>query len=203
MGKVASTGRSMTGQRTKPDPRRGYTFSVLNGPTFAETDRPAFWTNDTALVPPQYSPGNPPDMESLPLHTFPLIEDFTIRVETMTDPNGHSLFGYGVRFFSPTLGYLASFPWWDHAEQDLARADFRMPLGSFEAPYCDLEQGWEIVIAERGILVYVLEGRFDQRRVDGYEIWFKVHKTHYIEQWREALLASRQLVEASRKPHGA
>lgn len=135
-------------------------------------------------------------MESLPLTSFPFIEDFTIRMETMIGLNGQSWYGYSIHFFSPTFGYLAGFPWRDHAERDLARADFRIPLGTFEAPYCDLDQGWEIVIAERGILVYVLQGGFDQRRINGYEIWFKVRKTLYIEQWQEAMLASRQLVEA-------
>jgi hypothetical protein len=174
-----------------------FTFSVLNGPTFALRDRPPLWQNATALLPSAYEEANPPDIDSLPLQTFPLIDDFEIRLETMLDKSGQSLMGYHVVFFSPALGYLASFPWWDHADAALARADFSIPLGNAESLYYDLEQSWEIVIAARDDFVYILEGKFDAREVDGYEVWFKVLKDRYLDQWRNAILACKQALEST------
>lgn len=179
-------------------PRRAYTFTVLDGPTYDERDRPPSWTNRDPLAPPGYTPVSPPDMERLPLDAFPLIEDVEVRLVDRRDAGGRSRFGYHVRFVSPTLGDLGGFPWWDHAERDLARDDAAIPLGPFERPFSDVEQGWEIVIAARGALMYILGGAFDQRKVDGYHQWFSVRKARYIAQWERAIAASQRLRETAR-----
>ncbi len=183
---MATTGRAR-------HPRRAYTFTVLDGPTYGKKERPPFWANARPLLPADYSPANPPDMARLPLDAFPLIEDIEVRLEAMRDGGGRARFGYTVRFFSPALGYVASFPWWDHAERDLARADFAIPLGSFVHPFMDTEQGWEIVIAARGGLVYILEGQSDQRAVEGYDRWFTAPKARYLAQWDRAIAACKRL----------
>ena len=118
-----------------------FTFSVLNGPIFAFKDRPQFWHNATALLPTIYVEANPPDIDSLPLESFPLIDDFEVRLEMLLGRRGESRAGHNVVFFSPSLSYLAYFPWAD-AVRALARADFQIPLGDPESLYSDLDQGW-------------------------------------------------------------
>src|SRR5215467_194776 len=96
-----------------------YIFHVLGGSTYNEKERPQFWHNEIPLLCDDYHRGNPPDMTQLPLHQFPLIEDFQVILEDMRDSQGQSFFGYHVHFYSPSRGYIASFPWWDNAEKDL------------------------------------------------------------------------------------
>ena len=79
------------------------------------------------------------DMKLLPLHQFPLIEDFQVILEEMRDTKERDFFGYHVRFHSSSRGYIASFPWWDCAEKDMRRDDFSTPLGDFMTPFSDLE----------------------------------------------------------------
>lgn len=193
-----------------------YTYRVLGGLSYSESDRPPSWSNDSPLLCKDYSPGNAPKMESLPLNAFPLIDDFEIKLEDTIDETGNSVFGYQVRFFSPTLGYIASFPWWDNATHDLVKDEFwvlsehtgedlrygdpnyhpdrpvSVPLGNFNNPYTALEQGWEIVIAQCDRYVYVLEGNFDQRK--GYHSWFKVSLERYLRQWQAVKTVCKELI---------
>lgn len=67
-----------------------------------------------------------------------------------------------------------------------------IPLGDFITPFSDLDQGWEIVIAEYEGYVYVLEGLFDYSRIKGYDTWFKVPKNLYLSKWQEAIRACRR-----------
>lgn len=186
-----------------------YTYQILGGGEYTEANRPCRWSNETPLRCKGYEPGNAPkNMKALPLEDFPLIKDFEIVLEAMIDETGYPPFGYHVMFFSPSLGYIASFPWWDNATRDLAKDEFwvlgehngsdwrydhpefhpdrpiSIPLGSFDDPYTALEQGWEIVIAQHDMYVYVLEGGMDKRRLKGYHSWFKVSLDRYLEQWQ-------------------
>lgn len=170
-----------------------HVFHVLGGPTYTQQQRPHFWDNETPLLYKGYHMGNPPDMRHLPLHLFPLIEDFQVILEEMRDDGGRALSGYHIHFMSPSHGYIASFPWWDHAEHELQREDFSIPLGDFAVPFSDVEQGWEIVIAEHDRHVYVLEGQFDQSTINGYHIWFKVPKSLYLSEWQKTIQACRHM----------
>jgi hypothetical protein len=188
----------------------------LGGKEYTQANRPCNWFNDKPLICKDYQPGNPPkNMKGLPLKSFPLIHDFQIVLESVIDETGISTFGYHVMFFSPTLGYIASFPWWDNANHDLAKDEFWVaskrnrtdlrcsyrsfdpakpicvPLGTFDKPYIGLEQGWEIVIAQHDQYVYVLEGVFDKRILKGYHSWFKVSLNQYLEKWQ----AIKKLIE--------
>jgi hypothetical protein len=154
-------------------------FQVLNGPTYTHENRPPFWQNEKALLANEY------ELEHAPLADFPLIEDFEVQLESYTKAPD---FGYHIHFFSPSRGYMASFPWWDGAERALIRDDFTIPLGH---PFSDVEQGWEIVIAAKDDFVYVLEGDFDDRAAD-YHTWFKVRQDLYLAQWQNAIQACRE-----------
>jgi hypothetical protein len=167
--------------------QESFEFVVLNGPTYTQNDRPPSWRNESSLI---ISRDDPPDLENAPLADFPLIEDFEVRLEEFRE-SGKSWFGYHLFLFSRLRGYIAGFPWWDHAERDLARDDFRIPLGDFEHPYSDIEQGWEIVIATKDDIVYVLEGDFDTPVDEGYHTWFKVDKGVYLSEWEKAIALCR------------
>lgn len=187
---------------------RECTFKILGGLEYTEASRPSYWSNDTPLIWKQTR-----NMKALALESFPLIEDFEIVLESMIDETGNSIFGYHVMFFSPTNGYVASFPWWDNATSDLVKNEFwvlgehsgtdlrhgdpnydparpvSIPLGTFDNPYTGLEQSWEIVIAQHDMYVYVLEGSLEQFRrkkkyYREYHTWFKVFLDRYLEQWQ-------------------
>ena len=87
--------------------------------------------------------------------------------------------------FQREAGYIASFPWWDHAELDLYRPSFTFPE--------DFEQGWQIEIFDEGEYTYVLESDFDHPEA-GYHSWFKVRKEHYLAEWQAAIEASHEIV---------
>ncbi len=186
------------------------TFKILGGLEYTEANRPSYWSNDTPLICTENSLRN---IKALPLENFPLIEDFEIVLESMVDETGNSIFGYHVMFFSPTYGYIASFPWWDNVTRDLASDEFwvlgehsgadlrygdpnysparpvSIPLGTFDDPYTGLEQSWQIFIARHENFVYVLEGSLEQFRrkkkyYTKYHTWFKVFLDRYLEKWQ-------------------
>lgn len=162
-------------------------YQVLNGPTYSENDRPSFWENEQPLMLDDTGMTmHSVQLAHAPLDEFPLIEDFEVLLEFY-----YSDFGYHVRFFSSVRGFIASFPWWDHAEHSLIKDGFTIPLGSFEHPAHDVEQGWEILIAAKDDLVYVLEGDFDNPSA-GYSSWFKVRQDVYLAEWQKAIAACRE-----------
>jgi hypothetical protein len=174
-------------------------FTVLGKDLhYTRQTRPSFWHNDIPY------PGKillPLDAKTFPLQKFPLIEDFEVILERMEivpeNAKGASRipFGYHVYFFSPSRGYIAGFPWWDHAEKDLQRDTFTIPLGDFQHPYTNLEQGWKIMIIKHDAFIYVLEADFDRMEIEGYRTWFKVAEQTYLNQWQSAIQACRQLDE--------
>ncbi len=172
-------------------------FTVLGGMTYSHQNRPPSWHNETLLF---WDTSVREDMGDLPLHMFPLIADFEVLLEKMEvlpeegTGNRRCPFGYQIHFFSSPRGYIASFPWWDHAEQDLRREGFSVPLGTLSQPYSDLEQGWIIAIASSDSFVYVVEGDFDRVIVDhSYHTWFKVPEDRYLSQWQRAIQTCHQL----------
>jgi hypothetical protein len=173
-------------------------FEVLGGPTYSKDDRPPFWKNEIPLRVDGMVRHNPPPMDRLPFAFFPLIKDFEVRLEVMKYRGEPELaaaarrIGYNVRFFSPARGYIADFAWWDHAERDLIRDDFRIPLGDLKDPYSDSDQGWEINIVSRDDYVYILEGNADAPVDEGYSSWFKVNMGTYLAEWQKAIELCRK-----------
>lgn len=120
------------------------------------------------------------DLKSLDLSIFPLINDFTVRlIDT-------EIFGKQVDYFSPKEGVLTSFPWWDNVDMDIKNWTVKnIPLGTAETPFDDLEQGWQVLIFQDGIYVYILEG--DEPGCEEFSSWYKVSLEKYTEEWQKVL----------------
>jgi len=166
-------------------------FQVLGGPAYSKDDRPPFWKNERPLRIDGMVRHNPPPMERLPIAFFPLIRDFEVRLEDIK-VQGESTLGYTVHFFSPARGYIADFYLGDHAERDLIRDDFKIPLGDLQKPFFDSDQGWEITIASNDDYVYILEGDADAPADKGYFAWFKVSRETYLAEWQKAIELCRK-----------
>ncbi len=173
-----------------------YIYQVLGGPSYTSKELPSNWENETPLLLSSYRAANAPEMKLLPLEEFPLISDFEIWLICFLD-SGQAPLGYHVSFFSPSHGFIASFPWWDHVENTLSMEKFEIPVGNFKFPYTDVEQGWEIVIAKDKSFVYVMQGQLGQRKFDGYPIWFKVSKKDYFTKWNKAIELCKKLKESN------
>jgi hypothetical protein len=76
----------------------------------------------------------------------------------MSDPDGSR-----IGFWTPDQAIIASFPWWDHADCDLARLpEGWMPLAPEPGVrYDDSEQGWFLSTTEHDGSVYVFESDLD------------------------------------------
>jgi hypothetical protein len=125
-------------------------------------------------------------LQTIDLTMFPEITDFTIQTEATKK------FGLRLFFASPTHGLLASFPWWDHVDRDIAtwsRAD--IPIGTMSKPYFDLEQEWHMVIFQKRHHVYVLQGKDPAPGYDHllFFAWFRVLYQTYSDAW--AMILSR------------
>lgn len=81
-------------------------------------------------------------------------------VECVLYATGHQSMGVHVKVIARE-GTIATFPWWDHADRDLARiADRWIPD---DGEVCDdLEQGWYLAVRRDGDLVYVFDSDFDR-----------------------------------------
>jgi hypothetical protein len=120
------------------------------------------------------------DIASLDLSQFPTVSDF--RLDLRDGPLGPHLF-----FTSDDLGTLAGFPWWDGVVTGLERMTVAdIPLGTIQEPYCDLDQGWTILIFETSGYVYVRQGGEDRYT---YRSWFRVTRTRYVREWVQAIAA--------------
>lgn len=119
-------------------------------------------------------------IKSLNLINFPLLEDFSIKViDTKT-------LGKHIYYFSEKEGVLTSFPWWDNVEVDIKNWDIKnIPLGSLDAPFDDLDQGWQVLIFKDIEYVYILEG--DEPGCEEFKSWYKVPLEKYINEWKRVL----------------
>ncbi len=166
-------------------------FQILNGPTYTDDDRPPFWRNEKPLMVPYLKDCLWLDMKQAPLADFQLVEDFELRLEfVLKIPE----FGYHARFYSAPRGYISTFGWRDHIERDLIRENFKIPLGNFDRPYHDIDEGWEIHIALVDDSVYVLEGNGEGNDdvPSVYHSWYKVRKDLYLAEWQKAIQACRE-----------
>ncbi|HET7710794.1 MAG TPA: hypothetical protein VFL80_02590 [Thermoanaerobaculia bacterium] len=109
-----------------------------------------------------------------------LVADFAVELRQMEDA------GQLIHFVSPSLGELAWFPEWEHAERDLRHLTlFDIPVGTPEEPFEDTGEGWRIVIFAEGDFVYSLEG--DSPRATHFPRRYRVPRGRYLAAW-EALL---------------
>lgn len=188
-------------------------WKILGGKSYTRKEAPSGWHNDTAIsysrlhishsqlpfVDPErhdhFIKANVLDPKQLPLHTFPLIEDFeVILCATLSNrSNEENQLRYRAGFFSPSRGWLTIFRYGNFTPQDLSESHFTIPCGDFTTPYCDYDQGWAILIAERDEMVYILTGNFEKLlEKKGYHTWFKVEKSRYYHQWEKAIDLCRQ-----------
>ena len=127
----------------------------------------------------------------LPSESYTSIGDFEIRLKP-----AESL-GLHLQFASTARGTLASFPWWDDVDADLAAWTLKdIPMGSTESPFDDCEQGWQILIWEADGWVYVAEG--DEPCCETFRTTFRVNRGQYVEAWGSVLERSRELRISSR-----
>lgn len=141
-------------------------------------------TNERFEQEPLILPGDNPDLQSIDLARFPLIDDFQVTFEKWGPLGKH------VIFRSPSKGILASFDGWDHADRDLSKMEENdIPCGTMYEPFGDCEQSWPILIFENDEWVYVLEG--GETGVQPFHSWFKVRKELYVASWLHLVGASR------------
>ena len=117
----------------------------------------------------------------LPMNDL-LIDDFSIALREDGDGGMH------VYFLSRARGVLAGFPYWDHADRDLRHFTLEdVPFGPEERPYEDADEGWRIVVFQRGSLVHVWEG--DDPSSEDYSRRFAVDFDRYWAAWSEVIAA--------------
>ena len=110
------------------------------------------------------------------------IDDFSIALREDGEGGRH------VYFVSRARGVLAGFPYWDHADRDLRHFSLEdVPFGPEERPYEDADEGWRIVVFQRGTQVHVWEG--DDPSSEKYQRRFVVEADRYWAAWSEVITA--------------
>ncbi len=170
-------------------------FQVLDGPTYTEENRPPFWENAIPMDNEHFH--NIKNMfldpQSLPLHLFPLVEDFEFLLERVInkyEDGKETSSNVYIHLFSPSHGYLAHFL--DDTVKAMHRSNFLLPHGNFDAPYYNLDQGWHIMLFEDGRHIYILTGNWE-RNPNGFETWFRVEKVLYDRQWERTIERCRDI----------
>lgn len=172
-------------------------FQVLEGPTYTDENRPPFWENDVPMDEEHFHSikNTVFDPQQLPLHLFPLIEDFEISLERCIEKYEDGVeedSDVYLHLFSPSRGYLAHFL--DSSLQRMRQSNFFLPDGNFDTPYYTLDEGWHIMLFEDNEYVYTLTGNWE-RHPNSFEIWFKVEKHLYYRQWERAIERCRDISE--------
>jgi hypothetical protein len=125
--------------------------------------------------------------------------------------NGSSPLGWHAHVTDPDGDVLLSFPWTDHVDRILAKADpVELPVSVSEEGWDDLDQGWWGRVLLVGNDVYVAEtdldalldvaspNRLDNPApgvvlVDGVEVrWNVVGRQSWDEAWKQAVEACRR-----------
>jgi hypothetical protein len=108
------------------------------------------------------------------------VDDFAIELREMEDC------GKIVHFISASLGELAWFPAWEHADRDLHHfVASDVPIGPIDEPFEDRDEGWRIVIFDEGGYVYVLED--DRPNGTRFPRRFRVPRNLYLFAWAAAI----------------
>lgn len=180
--------------------------TILDGPTYSWDDCPPHgrndarsrWRNEVPLPYPRRGKRHPL-ARHVPIQRFPLIEDFEVVMEGSTsvhEQEEHRLPHYSVAFLSPSRGFLVCL--YRIEPCDLIRPLFKIPHGSFRTPYEDLDENWNVFIAEYQEFVYVTAGVFilaGKQTFEPQETWFKVEKRVYYHQWKKLIHRCRALKE--------
>ena len=104
------------------------------------------------------------------------VEDFAIELRELEDC------GKIVHYISASLGELAWFPGWEHADRDLRHfVASDVPLGTPDDPFDDNDEGWRIVIFEESGFVYIFED--DRPTGTRFPRRFRVPKNLYFFAW--------------------
>ena len=119
------------------------------------------------------------ELSELDLGAFPVVRNFKVLLKHIAS------LGHHVELHDES-GFLAGFPWWDHAARTLRmRGEEAVPIGTIENPFEDLEQGWQILIFEQGDKVYVLEG--PEPVCPDFPVWFAVPREEYFQAWKDVI----------------
>lgn len=167
-------------------------FVRVSGSPYTQKQRLPFWSNG---IPLRWQEGQEFNPAPVLLSDYPLIEDFEVLLEGVISKHklGKEAPYYFVWLFSPSRGYLTHILGADEL-WEVCRPNFTPPRGDFIHPYHDLDQGWRIVLAEDDEFVYILAGgRDESAALDTYDVWFKVEKKLYIEQWERAIQLAHSL----------
>jgi len=188
-----------------------FTFHILGGRTYTRDEMPSQWENDLPLAyehfhitrgqlpyvaanfPAHTIEAYPLDINQFPLASFPLLEDFhVILIGAIAEGKKESLnlLSYEVNFLSPSRGFLAHFLYGVYTTLLIRQEGFIIPIGTFDTPYFDFDQGWIILLAADETFVYILTG---SGLGEPYSTWFKVEKTRYYEQWEQAIQLARSV----------
>lgn len=123
------------------------------------------------------------NLKKIDLNLFPAVNDFEIIVTEHKDPH----LGRHLYYYSNEFGVLTSFPWWDFVGEDLQTKKIHdiMPIGTLCNPYDNLEQGWQLLIWEKGQFIYIMQG--NEPCCTEFDIWYKVNKNDYYVGWNDIL----------------
>ncbi|MEM7018068.1 MAG: hypothetical protein AAF512_12115, partial [Pseudomonadota bacterium] len=91
------------------------------------------------------------DPSTFSFEIFPEVIDFQVTLVKT------AVFGYQIEYRSKQHGCIADFPWWDNVDRDL-KSIGDIPSGTFQNPYDEFEQGWQIYIFQHEDFIYILEG---------------------------------------------
>ncbi len=170
-------------------------FQVLDGPIYTKKNRPPFWENDIPMDDEHFHDIKNVFLDPLPLHLFPLIEDFDIlleRVISKYEDGEETDSDVFLWMFSPSRGYLAHFL--NNALHYMRQSNFLLPHGSVDAPYYNLDEGWHIMLFEDDTYIYILTGNWS-RNPNSFETWFKVEMHLYYHQWERTIERCRDIPE--------
>ena len=181
-------------QRCRPSFQKIEDLFEMGGKIYTDAERPPAWHNEAPLPVLLYRWPYPLEeqLPLLPLDDFPLIEDFDVVLEGCTskhEQEDHLPPRYYARFFSPSRGFLALLL--PDEPEDLCQPDFVIPSGDFNAPYDDLDQGWNILIMEDHEYVYIITGNWEIG--EAQRTWFKVERNLYYRQWEKTIQRCRAL----------
>ena len=110
------------------------------------------------------------------LDSIPTFNEFVVTLREFDEGGQHVIFttGDGTE--------LASFPGWDHADRDLRHfVPSDVPLGSWDDPFDESDDGWRINIFEYRGFIYVLEG--DDPNTEDFGTFFRVPRDQYLQAW--------------------
>ena len=128
----------------------------------------------------------------IPRATIPTIDpdDLPLILDVAVELRNRGPLGHHIHVVSPTHGELAHFPWWDHAEEHLARmTEAQIPAAGPSVHWTDQDQGWQLILERRGDQILVFEGGEDWDTLDRA---FRVPLATWKGAWTEAITRARR-----------